>query len=83
MTMAALAVLGRDALRHEGAALLETLAHSAQRGGVESELLLQVFDAARPRSFEVAHQTRALVVAALRLLERGAAERVDRTRAFG
>ena len=82
MTVTALAVLGREALGNDGTALLETLAHFAQRRRVEPELLLQIFDAARPGTFEMADQARAIVVATLRLLERGATERVDRASAL-
>jgi hypothetical protein len=81
--MTSLAVLRRDALRHEGTALLQPLAHLAQRGRVESEFPLQIFDAARPGAFEMAHQARTLVIAALRLLECGAAEGVNGARALG
>ena len=80
MALTALAVLGGDALRHDGPALLESLAHLTQRRRVQAELLLQIFDAAGPGALEMSHETRALIVAALCFLERRAAQRVDRAR---
>jgi hypothetical protein len=81
--MPALAVLDRDAARHDRAALLESLARLAQGVRVEPELRLQILHRARAGGRQVPHELRAVVLARLRLLERGAAERVGSAGALG
>src|SRR5258706_15306692 len=60
MAVPALAVLDREAARHDRAALLEALARLAQGVRVEPELGLQILDPARTRGCGGAPQLRAV-----------------------
>src|SRR5258706_10820598 len=83
MAVPALAVLDRQSPRHARAALLEELARLAQGVRVEPELRLEILDRAGTRGREMADELRAVVVARLSLLERGAAQGVRGAGALG
>jgi hypothetical protein len=83
MAVPTLAVLDREPARHDRAALLESLARLAQGVRVEPELRFQILDRARTRGREMPDELRAVVLARLGLLERGAAQRVGRAGALG
>ena len=74
----AFAVLDGHASRDDRAVSLERLTHLAQRRGRETELRLQILDAARTCTGEVPHQARRVVVTGFRLRQRSTAERVGR-----
>ena len=81
--MTAFAVVHGDAARDDRAGLLETFARLAQRGGVKTELGLEVLDRARSRGLQMPHQPRAIVGRRIGLLERGTAQRIRGARRFG
>lgn len=79
----ALAVLHRHAPRDDRAVALEAFTHLAQRRGGEAELGLEILHRAGAGAGQMPHQTRGVVVARLRLRQRGTAQRVRSARAFG